>query len=130
MDSVRTFSLEDHLGPFAAGFAWLVSIVEVFAILILVLGLLRFGAAFIGGEALRRRATQRSHALNTGRIELARHILAALEVFIVADVMRTVLEMSLENLLFLGLLVIIRSAISFMLEREMRHIEQAEDAEP
>jgi uncharacterized membrane protein len=108
-------------------FEWLVSIVEIFAILILVLGLVRFAWTFLGGEALDKDALYRHHAINLGRIELARHIQAALEVFIVSDIIRTVLQLTLENLLILGLLVLIRTVISFVLEREMRHLERAED---
>jgi uncharacterized membrane protein len=126
LDRSRPFSLIDHLGPVAIGFEWLVSLVELFAIAILVIGLVRFAAAFAGGEAFRRDAIERTHVMNVGRVELGRHILAALEVFIVADLIRTVLELTLDNLLFLATLVTIRSVISFFLEREMRHIEREE----
>jgi uncharacterized membrane protein len=122
----RPFSLVDHLGPAAVGFEWLVSLIELFAIVILVIGLVRFAANFVGGEAFRKDAAERSHAMNLGRVELGRHILAALEVFIVADLIRTVLELTLDNLLFLAALVVIRSVISFFLERELRNIEREE----
>jgi uncharacterized membrane protein len=95
-----------------------------------VLGLVRFAWTFLRGEGWRLEATHRHHAINRGRIELARHIQAALEVFIVSDIIRTVLQLTLENLLILGLLVLIRTVISFVLEREMRQLERAEtDAE-
>jgi uncharacterized membrane protein len=127
LNQSRPFSLVDHLGPVAVGFEWLVSLVELFAIAILVIGLLRFAAPFAGGEVFRKDATERSHVMNVGRIELGRHILSALEVFIVADLIRTVLELSIENLIFLAALVLIRSIISFFLEREMRNIEREEE---
>jgi uncharacterized membrane protein len=122
----RPFSLVDHLGPVAVGFEWLVSLIELLAIAILVIGLVRFAAAFAGGEAFRKDASERNHAMNRGRVELGRHILAALEVFIVADLIRTVLELTLDNLLFLAALVLIRSVISFFLERELSNIEREE----
>ncbi len=126
MERPPHISLADHLGLVATAFEWLVSLVELFAIAILVIGLIRFAAAFVSGEAFRRDAIERTHAMNTGRIELGRHILAALEVFIVADLIRTVLELNFENLIILAALVTIRAAISFFLEREMRHIEREE----
>jgi uncharacterized membrane protein len=124
VDIAASFSLQDHLGPLLPAFEWLVTIVELFAIAILVIGLVRFAADFATGEALRRGPSARTHSLNKGRIELGRHILAALEVFIVADLIRVVLELTLANLVILGMLVVIRSGISFFLEREMRHLER------
>jgi uncharacterized membrane protein len=125
LEETPILSLDHHLGEAAAIFEWLVSIIEIFAILILVLGLARFARTFLAGEGFRSDAHHRHHAINTGRIELARHIQAALEVFIVSDIIRTVLQLTLENLLILGLLVLIRTVISFVLEREMRHLERA-----
>lgn len=129
MDALVPFSLSDHLGRYAVGFEWMVSVIEIFAILILVLGLLRFAVSFVSGEALRRNAIERTHAINTGRVELARHILAALEVFIVSDIIRTVLDLTLENLLLLGILVAIRTVISLILDWEMRMIQKEENDE-
>lgn len=120
----KTFSLSDHLGPLALGLEWLVVGIELFAILILLLGLLRFGRDFITGEILQRDAHERSHRLNVGRLTLGRHILSGLEVLIVADLIRTMLHLSLPNILLLGGLVAIRSLISFFLERELSHLEQ------
>ncbi|CAN5617563.1 hypothetical protein BH23PSE1_BH23PSE1_10100 [soil metagenome] len=124
MNSEGPSSLSDHLGPVAIGFEWLVLLIELFAILILLIGLARFLRDFLSGEVLRGAAHARSHRLNLGRIELARHILAALEVFIVSDIIRTVLHLTLENVLLLGALVTVRSVISFFLERELRHLER------
>jgi uncharacterized membrane protein len=129
VDAAGFFTLSDHLGRFAIGFEWLVTIVELFAILILVLGLARFSVSFISGEVLRRSALERTHAINTGRIELARHILAALEVFIVSDIIRTVLDLTFENLLLLGGLVVIRTVISVVLDWEMRVLEKEQREE-
>jgi uncharacterized membrane protein len=122
------FSLGSHLGRAIVPFEWLVVMVELFAIAILLIGLARFLWGFVSGESLRRDPHERTHRLNVGRIELGRHILAALEVFIVADLIRTVLHLTLENVLLLGALVLIRSAISFFLERELRHLERDESS--
>lgn len=124
MSGATGFALEDHIGGAAAVFEWLVVAIEIFAIGILLFGLGRFALDFLSGEVLRREAQRRDHRLNKGRIELGRHILAALEVFIVSDIIRTVLHFNLENILLLGGLVLIRSMISFFLERELRHLER------
>ena len=55
-------------------------------------------------------------------MQLGRYILAALELLIVSDIIHTALSLALKDLLFLGLLVLIRSVISFFLDREIRDI--------
>ena len=127
-DPAPPISLSHHLGAYAVGFEWLVSAIEIFAILILVLGLVRFAASFVNGEALRSGARERTHAINAGRMELARHILAALEVFIVSDIIRTVLDLTFENLLLLGVLVAIRTVVSLVLDWELHVLQKEEDA--
>ena len=121
---MTTFSLSDHLGPLTPAFQWLVVLIELFAIAILLLGLVRFAGAFLSGEVLRRNAHQRDHDLNLGRLTLGRHILSGLEVLIVADLIRTMLDLTSDNILLLGGLVAIRSLISFFLERELSHLDR------
>ena len=55
-------------------------------------------------------------------MELGRYILSALELLIVSDIIHTALSLALADLLFLGILVLIRSMISFFLNREIREI--------
>lgn len=128
MEGGTGFALSDHIGVVAVWFEWVVVAIEIFAMGILLIGLGRFAWDFATGETLRSGAHERTHQLNRGRMELGRHILAALEVFIVSDIMRTVLHFTLENILLLGGLVLIRSTISFFLERELRDLKQEEDA--
>lgn len=124
MDNKMTFSLADHLGSLAVGLEWLVVLIELLAIAILLLGMARFARCFLNGEMMRRDAHERTHELNRGRLSLGRHILAGLEVLIVADLIRTVLHFSFDNILLLGGLVLIRSFISFFLEHELRALQK------
>ena len=124
MEEGTGFALSDHIGSVAHWFEWIVVAVEIFAIGILLIGLVRFLVDFAAGETTRGDPLARTHRMNRGRMELGRHIQAALEVFIVSDIMRTVLHFTLENILLLGGLVLIRSAISFFLERELRHLKE------
>ncbi|WP_196053522.1 DUF1622 domain-containing protein [Paracoccus lichenicola] len=123
---MTTFSLSDHLGPLTPAFEWMVVAIELFAIAILLLGLLQFARAFASGEILERDAHKRGHQLNLGRLTLGRHILAGLEVLIVADLIRTMLHLTMDNILLLGGLVAIRSLISFFLERELSRLGRDE----
>jgi uncharacterized membrane protein len=107
----------------ATGLEWIVTITELLAVGILLLGLARFVGRFVSGDVLRHDAHERSHELNRGRLSLGRHILAALEVLIVADLIRTVLHLTIENILLLGMLVVVRSFISFFLEYEIKALK-------
>ena len=125
---METFSLSDHLGSLTPAFEWMVVVIELFAILILIAGLVQAVRAFASGEARACEGHERGHRLNLGRLTLGRHILSGLEVLIVADLIRTMLHLNAENILLLGGLVAIRSLISFFLERELTHLEKDESS--
>ncbi|USN57087.1 MAG: DUF1622 domain-containing protein [Candidatus Peribacteria bacterium] len=54
------------------------------------------------------------------RQELASYLLLSLEFVIAADIIHTISNPTMENLILLGIIVVIRTAISFVLERELR----------
>ncbi len=124
MDTTPVPSIAAQFGTLAAILETVASIIEVFAIVVLLNGLVRFVIAYVGAEVRFRDPQASAARMNGGRIDLSRYILAGLEVFIVSDIIRTVLSPTLESLAVLGALVLIRSAISFFLEREVRDIEQ------
>ncbi len=124
MDALPVPSIADQFPVFGAVLETVASVIEVFAILVLLNGLLRFVVAYVGAEIRFGDSQASAERLNSGRVDLSRYILAGLEVFIVSDIIRTVLSPTLQGLAVLGALVAIRSAISFFLEREIREIEQ------
>lgn len=128
MEVHRAIVLQEHLPLLADALAWLVLGIELFGAVILVVGLGRFAMAYLGSELAGGTGPERHSRANLGRILLARYILMALEVFIVADLLMVLLSMSMQNLLFLGLLVLIRSVVSYFLEHELRAIR--EDGKP
>lgn len=79
------------------------------------------GAAMVAGRAaarMRREGTQQAYA--GLRIGLARSILLGLEFLVAGDIIRTVVvEPSLENVGLLGVVVLIRTFLSFTLELEI-----------
>ena len=97
--------------------------VDLCAIAILLLGALRFVVTFLRAE-LTRDARLRGDTIARDRIALGRYIMAALELLIVSDIIHTALSLALADLLFLGLLVLIRSLISYFLERELTGLER------
>ena len=111
-------------------FAWLVEaldiasvVIDLFAILLLLIGAVRFILGVARAE-VSRDETRRLRGTNRERIELGRYILAGLELLIVSDIVRTSLSLALADLLFLGLLVLIRSLISFFLDRELGELRR------
>lgn len=97
--------------------------VDVFAILIMLIGTLRFLFGFLRAET-KMAAPVRARIINGERIELGRYILAGLMVFIVSDIIHTAISLDLGDLMFLGLMVGIRAAISHFLGREVRQIKE------
>ena len=125
MDLVqRPVMLQEHLPRLAGWLEWAATLIEVFAVLILISGFLRFVVYFLRGELRWNTGLAGTREMAVARIVLARYILSALEVFIVADLIMLVLTMSLSSLLFLGLLVVIRTLISYFLEHEIRALEE------
>src|SRR5215203_2685913 len=91
--------------------------VEIIGIVTLVLGLaaalVRAGQAFTGGQG-------GEEAYRVVRTVFGRSILLGLEFLVAADIIRTVaVEPSLENVGVLGLIVLIRTLLSFSLEVEI-----------
>lgn len=117
-------SIAEEFPVLAAALETGASVIELFAILVLLNGLVRFVIAYVTAEIGFRDIQRSADRLNDGRVDMSRYILAALEVFIVSDIVRTVLSPTLESLAVLAALVAIRSAISFFLDREIREIEQ------
>lgn len=90
---------------------------EVVALVIMTAGivwsLFRCGRRLVGGES-------GENAYRGLRQSMGRSILLGLEVLIAADIIRTVaVEPSLENVAALGLIVLIRTFLSFSLEIEI-----------
>jgi len=95
----------------------LVQVIEGVGAGIMVLGGM---AAFIAAVPMALRADTRAGAYRGLRRNLGRAILLGLEVLIVADIIRTILVTStVESVLVLAAIVLIRILLSFSLEVEM-----------
>ncbi|WP_432255946.1 DUF1622 domain-containing protein [Limimaricola sp. AA108-03] len=114
--------LHHHLGWLVSALEWVAAIIDLFAIALLLVGAVRFIIGVSWAE-IRREDAARVRGVNRERIELGRYILAGLELFIVSDIIHTALSLELADLVFLGLLVIIRSLISFFLDRELEQVK-------
>ena len=102
---------------------WCATFIDLAAIALLLVGAARFILGVTLAE-IARRGADRVRRTNRERVELGRYILAGLELFIVSDVIHTALSLRFTDLIFLLLLVIIRSITSFFLDRELGQLQR------
>lgn len=114
----------------AAGEAveWLVIAIDVFGVSLLLIGAFKFAANAVRIELDKVRGLACVKRIRANRMELGGYMLAALEFLIISDILHSVLSRKLEDLYFLAVLVVIRTAISYFLGRELKEMEQEEAA--
>ncbi|MCZ4366915.1 MULTISPECIES: DUF1622 domain-containing protein [Sulfitobacter] len=105
------------------GFEIMAAVIDIAAILLLLIGAARFLTGVTIAE-IAKKGAERVRRTNRERIELGRYILAGLELFIVSDVIHTAISLRFADLLFLLMLVIIRSITSFFLDRELEQLKK------
>lgn len=99
------------------------TLIDMVAISVLLIGAARFLVGYLKAEFSPGEDT-RKRGLNAERVELGRYILAGLEILIVSDIITTAVSLAMADLVFLGILVVIRSVTSFFLERELETVRQ------
>ncbi|MDJ0827531.1 MAG: DUF1622 domain-containing protein [Rhodobacter sp.] len=115
--------LHRDLGGLVNVLEWVAAGIDLLAIAVMLIGAGRFLIGFVRAE-FKRVEADRARVINRERVELGRYILSGLELFIVSDIIHTALSLALSDLIFLALLVAIRSAISYFLDREIREIRE------
>jgi uncharacterized membrane protein len=113
---VRRFAKEDGMG-FEQTMDVIARGVEIIGIVTLVLGL---AAALVRAALVLTRGQGVEEVYRIVRTVFGRSILLGLEFLVAADIIRTVaVQPSLENVAVLGLIVLIRTFLSFSLEVEI-----------
>lgn len=102
--------------------------IDVIGIAILVFAAAKFLFRYIRFEFARSRDLQTVFQIRDMRMCLGSYILLALEFMIVSDVIHSALTRSLEDVLILGVLVLIRSALSFFLSVDLKDMREEEKA--
>lgn len=97
--------------------------IDLVGIAILVLAALKFIAHFVGFEIKRLHGLECVEGIRNLRLQLGSYILLSLEFVIISDIIQSAITRSLDDLLTLGLLVIIRIALSFFLGRELSEVK-------
>lgn len=95
------------------------SLIDLFGIGIILYGFVLAAFGFVRAELSRLRSGDITDKLLHVRIKLGSYILTGIEFMIASDIIHTVLSRELMDLAFVSALVVIRTAISFFLTREI-----------
>lgn len=118
------FGLDEPVAQALEGLAICIDLIGVALILFgFFVSLFRLLAGLRHGIGL----TKNLSNLSAARTILGTYILTGLEFMIASDIIHTVITRELTDLIFVGLLVLIRTAISFFLGREILEIQHAQD---
>lgn len=102
-------------------FTPITEIIDLVAILFILWGFIKSMFDFI---ALRfKNKTISNKDIRSIRCYLGTFLLLGLEIMIVADIIKTVIHQTTEELIFLGGIVIIRTILSYFLNKEIEQIE-------
>lgn len=101
-------------------FTPITEIIDLIAILFILWGLVK---ALFDYFALRiKNKALSSNDVQNIRCYLGTYILLGLEIMIVADLIKTVLNQTIDDLIFLGGIVIIRTILSYFLNKEISDV--------
>ncbi len=95
--------------------------VDVVASLVMVWAFAVGVVAFVRAS-LSTPATGRIRKLQVVRCDLGIKLVFALELLIISDLLHTVVSRSVDDLIFLGVLVVIRTTVAFFLNREIQEV--------
>ena len=108
---------------------WLAVVIDLTGSLIMVWAFIASVVSVVGSEFRRGGARNRFRDLQVARCELGTKLVFALELMIVSDLLQTIISRSIDDLIFLGGLVVIRTTIAYFLNREIQEVH-AELAQP
>lgn len=98
---------------------YIVMILNVFSILILLVGATKALFGFVYNECKGGGLINVAQKNNQVKIYLGSYILLSLEVLIASDIIETIMTPTLDDILILAGIVVIRTAISYFLGKEI-----------
>ena len=97
--------------------------IDLVGIAILIFAALKFVAHFVGFELKRLHGLECVEGIRNLRLQLGSYILLSLEFIIISDIIQSAISRNLDDILSLGVIVIIRVALSFFLGRELNEVK-------
>lgn len=101
--------------------SFVASVLSYFGAVVIFYGGIRAVAGVLKIEIL-----QREISYNDVRLDFTPKILIGLEFFIAADLIKTILEPDLNQVVILAIIVAIRTVVGFSLNREIKQLQQTE----
>lgn len=98
---------------------YIVMTLNAFSVIILLVGVIKAAFDFIKNEFSKGNHFEVATKNNHIKIYLGSYILLSLEVLIASDIIETIMNPSIEDMLILGGIVVIRTAISYFLGKEI-----------
>ncbi len=98
-------------------------VISIVSITVVIYGTVIALFAFFRTERHRLRGNYNSQFLRILRADLGTYLLLGLEFLIAADILKTILEPGIAELLSLGGIVLLRTVLSFFLTKEIQEIE-------
>lgn len=93
--------------------------IGIIALLIIIWGVIKGLVELVRAEISRIKEDERFLSLGKARYDVGFHLLLGLEFLIAADIVRTILKPTLEELAILGAIVVIRIVIGYFLGKEL-----------
>lgn len=94
-------------------------VIGVASIVILIFGSVNALVIFLANELKRMNGKYDLEKIATIRIQLGQYLLLGFELLIVSDVIATIVEPTIDELIQVGGVVVIRTVLSFFLNREI-----------
>ena len=104
---------------------WLATVIDLTGSLIMVWAFVTSVVAVVSSMIRGGEAQSRFRDLQIARCELGTKLVFALELMIVSDLLQTIISRSIDDLIFLGGLVVIRTTIAYFLNREIQEVHAA-----
>jgi len=108
----------------------LATIISIISIIVVVYGTIVATCAFIKTEILRCKKKYNIQRLRILRADLGTYLLLGLEILIAADILKTIVEPGLHELGILAGVVLLRTILSFFLNKEIIEIDRERHEHP
>lgn len=96
--------------------------IEILGVVVLIYGFAKFFIKFLSNEFFKYRLKSPIWVLQSIRCEIGVYILLSLDFLIASDIIKSVSDLSQEQLIRLGVLILIRTTIGYFLGKEIEEI--------
>lgn len=105
----------------------LATIISVISLLIVTYGVFICFIAFLGNEIKRVNGTYTINNIRQLRADFGSYLLLGLEFLIASDILKTVVDPTLDELAILGGVVIVRTVLSVFLNKEIKELAEKDN---